>query len=60
MLAGDEFVATGGGITRFLPGNGGETGLLEDIRKGIRLVSDLSQARYGYSSQRTGPRLLRL
>ena len=49
MLAGDEFVATGGGITRFLPGNGGETGLLEDIRKGIRLVSDLSQARYGYS-----------
>lgn len=49
MLAGDEFVATGGIITRRLPGNGGETSLLRDIRKGIRLVSDLSQARYGYS-----------
>lgn len=49
MLAGDEFVAAGGSITRYLPGNGGETALLTDIRKGIRLVSDLSQARYGYS-----------
>lgn len=48
MLAGDEFVAAGGGITRYLPGNGGETSLLADIRKGVRLVSDLSQAGYGY------------
>ena len=48
VLAGDEFVAAGGAITRCLPGNGGETSLLRDIRKGIRLVSDLSQARYGY------------
>ncbi|WP_299395771.1 ATP-binding cassette domain-containing protein [uncultured Desulfovibrio sp.] len=54
MLAGDEFVATGGSITRCLPGNGGETSLLEDIRKGIRLVSDLSQAQYGYDLNALG------
>lgn len=49
MLAGDEFVADGGSIRRSLPGQGGRTVMLQDIRKGVRLVSDLSQALYGYS-----------
>lgn len=49
MLAGDEFVADGGDIRRSLPGQGGLTVMLADIRKGVRLVSDLSQALYGYS-----------
>lgn len=49
MLAGDEFVADGGGIRRSLPGQGGQTAILSEIRKGVRLVSDLSQALYGYS-----------
>ncbi|HJA78837.1 ATP-binding cassette domain-containing protein [uncultured Desulfovibrio sp.] len=49
MLAGDEFVADGGSIRRSLPGQGGQTVMLRDIRKGVRLVSDLSQALYGYS-----------
>ena len=45
----DEFVAVGGTLVRHLPHHGGETVLLEEIRKGVRLVSDLSQALYGYS-----------
>ena len=49
MLAGDEFVADGGGISRFLPGQGGSTVVLSEIRKAVRLVSDLSQALYGYN-----------
>ena len=49
LLAGDEFVAVGGTLVRHLPHHGGETVLLEEIRKGVRLVSDLSQALYGYS-----------
>lgn len=49
MLAGDEFVADGGSLQRHLPGQGGRTSILQDIRKGVRLVSDLSQAQYGYS-----------
>ena len=49
MLAGDEFVADGGSISRFLPGQGGKTVVLSDIRKAVRLVSDLSQALYGYN-----------
>ena len=49
MLAGDEFVADGGSLQRHLPGQGGSTSVLQDIRKGVRLVSDLSQAQYGYS-----------
>lgn len=49
MLAGDEFVADGGSLQRNLPGQGGRTIILQDIRKGVRLVSDLSQAQYGYS-----------
>lgn len=49
MLAGDEFVADGGSLLRDLPGQGGRTSILQDIRKGVRLVSDLAQAQYGYS-----------
>ena len=49
MLAGDEFVADGGSLLRDLPGQGGKTSILQDIRKGVRLVSDLAQAQYGYS-----------
>ena len=49
MLAGDEFVADGGSLQRNLPGQGGKTAILQDIRKGVRLVSDLAQAQYGYS-----------
>ena len=49
MLAGDEFVADGGSISRFLPGQGGSTVVLSEIRKAVRLVSDLSQALYGYN-----------
>ena len=47
LLCGELFALQPEGLGLFLPA--GETGLLEDIRKGIRLVSDLSQARYGYS-----------
>ena len=42
-------MAVGGTLVRHLPHHGGETVLLEEIRKGVRLVSDLSQALYGYS-----------
>ncbi|MDD6181858.1 MAG: ATP-binding cassette domain-containing protein [Desulfovibrionaceae bacterium] len=48
LLAGDEHPAAGGSITRRLPRHGGETTMLEDIRRGIRLVSDLGEALYGY------------
>jgi len=49
LLAGDEFVAAGGRLDRLLPGQGGKVETLEEVRKGVRLVSDLSQALYGYS-----------
>ena len=49
LLAGDEFAAAGGSIERWLPSQGGHVDMLEDVRKGVRLVSDLSQALYGYS-----------
>ena len=49
LLAGDEFVAAGGRFDRWLPGQGGQVDTLESLRKGVRLVSDLSQALYGYS-----------
>lgn len=49
LLAGDEFVAAGGRFDRWLPGQGGQVDTLEALRKGVRLVSDLSQALYGYS-----------
>lgn len=48
LLAGDEFVADGGRLERLLPGEGGRVITLEAVRRGIRLVSDLSQALYGY------------
>ena len=41
--------ADGGSLLRDLPGQGGKTSILQDIRKGVRLVSDLAQAQYGYS-----------
>ena len=49
LLAGDEFVAAGGSLDHWLPGQGGHVNTLEAVRKGVRLVSDLSQALYGYS-----------
>ncbi|MBO4312185.1 MAG: ATP-binding cassette domain-containing protein, partial [Desulfovibrionaceae bacterium] len=48
LLAGDEFPAAGGSIRRFLPRQGGLQTMLEGIRRGIRLVSDLQQATYTY------------
>lgn len=49
LLAGDEFTAAGGTLERWLPHQGGAVDTLAEVRKGIRLVSDLSQALYGYS-----------
>ena len=49
LLAGDEFVADGGSLEYWLPSQGGHVNTLEAVRKGVRLVSDLSQALYGYS-----------
>lgn len=49
LLAGDEFAAAGGRLTRFLPSLGREAATLEETRRGVRLVSDLSQALYGYA-----------
>ncbi len=47
LLAGDEYPALGGSITRIL---GGELCThLVDIKANIRLVSDLQQANYGYN-----------
>ncbi len=48
LLAGDEHPAAGGSIVSRLPRHGGEVAELETIRKGVRLVSDLGQALYGY------------
>ncbi|MDR3357759.1 MAG: ATP-binding cassette domain-containing protein [Desulfovibrio sp.] len=48
LLAGDEFAAAGGEILRYLPRRGGPVRTLEQLRRGVRLVSDLSQALYGY------------
>ena len=48
LLAGDEFASAGGRLTRFLPSLGREAGTLGEVRRGVRLVSDLSQALYGY------------
>lgn len=49
LLAGDEFAAAGGSVSRWLPGQGGHVDMLADVRKGVRLVSDLSQALYGFT-----------
>lgn len=49
LLAGDEFAAAGGSVNRWLPGQGGPVEMLADVRKGVRLVSDLSQALYGFT-----------
>ncbi|MDR0816521.1 MAG: ATP-binding cassette domain-containing protein [Desulfovibrio sp.] len=49
LLAGDEFVAVGGRVCRRLPRRGGFVQMLEDVRRGVRLVSDLSSALYGYA-----------
>ena len=48
LLAGDEFAAAGGTLTRYLPALGREARTLAEVRRGVRLVSDLSQALYGY------------
>jgi molybdate transport system ATP-binding protein len=48
LLAGDEFAAAGGEVLRYLPRRGGPVRTLEQLRKGVRLVSDLSQALYAY------------
>lgn len=49
LLAGDEFAAAGGRISRTLPRQGGSVQTLAEVRKGVRLVSDLSQALYGFT-----------
>lgn len=49
LLAGDEFAAAGGRIDRVLPRQGGRAQTLAEVRKGVRLVSDLSQALYGFT-----------
>lgn len=49
LLAGDETPACGGSITRVLPRQKEEANRLDVIRRGIRLVSDLHQATYGYN-----------
>ncbi|MDR2744247.1 MAG: ATP-binding cassette domain-containing protein [Desulfovibrio sp.] len=48
LLAGDEFAAAGGEVLRHLPRRGGPVRTLEQLRKGVRLVGDLSQALYAY------------
>lgn len=48
LLAGDEYPAEKGFIRRVLPSQGGEVTSLEDIRRGVHLVSDLQQALYPY------------
>ena len=48
LIAGDEVPAWGGSISRELKRQGGPTCILSEIRKGIRLVSDLGQATYTY------------
>ncbi|MDE5879751.1 MAG: ATP-binding cassette domain-containing protein, partial [Desulfovibrio sp.] len=48
LLAGDEFAAAGGRLTRYLPSLGRAAETLEEVRRAVRLVSDLSQALYGY------------
>ena len=49
LLAGDEFAAADGRLERWLPRQGGAVHTLAEVHKGIRLISDLSQALYGYS-----------
>lgn len=46
LLAGDEFAASGGVLTRSFPGRGGIG--LEGLRRAVCLVSDLNQASYDY------------
>ncbi len=48
MLAGDENVALGGSIQRFLPKFNKESTLLKEIRSSIFLLSDRQQALYSY------------
>lgn len=48
LLAGDEFAAAGGALSRFSPFLGRSPETLEEIRRSVRLVSDLGQALYGY------------
>jgi molybdate transport system ATP-binding protein len=47
LLAGDEFAAAGSEVLRRLPRRG-LVRTLGELRKGVRLVSDLSQALYPY------------
>lgn len=48
LLAGDECAAAGGRVMRFLPSLGREASTLDEVRRGVRLVSDQAQALYGY------------
>ncbi len=48
-LAGDLHPALGGTIRRTLPRQGGKAISLSQIKRGIRLVSDLVQATYAYN-----------
>lgn len=49
LLAGEVFPACGGSITRFLPRQGGQVHCLADIKRGVRLISDIWQATYAYN-----------
>lgn len=48
-IMGEELVAYGGELTRYLPRHGGENPALPHIQRGIRLVSDRLQALYTYN-----------
>ena len=52
LLAGDEFCAAGGEITRYMPslknGLGGEITSLEELRQTVSLVAPLAESTYGY------------
>ncbi|MDR1857186.1 MAG: ATP-binding cassette domain-containing protein [Desulfovibrio sp.] len=48
LLAGDEMVASGGHIRRWMPGRTQPLRTLLQVRKAYRLVADLSQAQYDY------------
>ncbi|MES9997077.1 ATP-binding cassette domain-containing protein [Desulfovibrio aminophilus] len=48
LIAGEEYPAAGGAITRILPRHGGEVADRETLGRAISLVSDRQQAAYGY------------
>lgn len=49
LLAGEEVAASGGAVSCWLPGLGRSARGLDELRQGVRLVSDLTQALYAYN-----------